>query len=33
MGIAGDIIIVVMAAFIGGLIAQRLKQPLVGQFR
>ncbi|MBU0995760.1 MAG: cation:proton antiporter [Proteobacteria bacterium] len=29
MGIAGDIIIIVMAAFIGGLIAQRLKQPLI----
>jgi len=29
MGIAGDIIIIVMAAFIGGLVAQRLKQPLI----
>jgi len=29
MGIAGDIIIIMMAAFAGGLIAQRLKQPLV----
>ncbi|MBU1194519.1 MAG: cation:proton antiporter [Proteobacteria bacterium] len=29
MGIAGDIIIIVMAAFAGGLIAQRLKQPLI----
>lgn len=29
MGIAGDIIIIVMAAFIGGLIAQRLRQPLI----
>lgn len=29
MGIAGDIIIVVIAALIGGLIAQRFKQPLI----
>jgi monovalent cation:H+ antiporter-2, CPA2 family len=29
MGIAGDIIIIVMSALIGGLIAQALKQPLV----
>lgn len=29
MGIAGDIIIIVMAAFAGGLIAQKLKQPLI----
>ncbi len=29
MGIAGDIIIIVLAAFIGGVIAQRLKQPLI----
>lgn len=29
MGIAADIIIIVVAAFFGGLIAQRLKQPLV----
>jgi CPA2 family monovalent cation:H+ antiporter-2 len=29
MGLAGDIIIIVMAAFIGALIAQRLKQPLI----
>ncbi len=29
MGIAGDIIIIVIAAFIGGLIAQRFKQPLI----
>lgn len=29
MGIAGDIIIIVMAAFIGGLIAQRFRQPLI----
>ena len=29
MGIAGDIIIIVLAAFIGGLIAQQLKQPLI----
>lgn len=29
MGIAGDIIILVMAAFVGGLAAQRLKQPLI----
>lgn len=29
MGIAGDIIIIVMAAFVGGLIAQRLRQPLI----
>ena len=29
MGLAGDIIIIVMAAFIGGLIALRLKQPLI----
>ena len=29
MGIAGDIIIIVMAAFLGGLAAQRLKQPLI----
>ncbi len=29
MGLAGDIIVIVVAAFIGGLIAQRLKQPLV----
>ena len=29
MGIAGDIAIIVMAAFIGALLAQRLKQPLI----
>lgn len=29
MGIAADIIIVVVAAFVGGLIMQRLKQPLI----
>lgn len=29
MGIAGDIIIIVVAAFLGGLIARQLKQPLV----
>ena len=29
MGIAGDIIILVMAAFVGGLAAQRLRQPLI----
>ncbi|MFA5905288.1 MAG: cation:proton antiporter [Desulfobacula sp.] len=29
MGIAGDIIIIVMAAFLGGVIAQRLRQPLI----
>ncbi len=29
MGIAGDIIIIMIAAFAGGLIAQRLKQPLI----
>jgi len=29
MGIAGDIIVIVMAAFIGALLAQRLKQPLI----
>nr|MBC8361931.1 cation:proton antiporter [Candidatus Desulfatibia profunda] len=29
MGIAGDIVIIVMAALLGGLIAQRLKQPLL----
>ncbi|RJP80532.1 MAG: portal protein, partial [Desulfobacteraceae bacterium] len=29
MGIAGDIIVIVMAAFVGGLIAQRLRQPLI----
>ena len=29
MGIAGDIIIIVLAAFIGGIIAHRLKQPLI----
>lgn len=29
MGIAGDIIIIMIAAFVGGLIAQRLKQPLI----
>jgi len=29
LGIAGDIVIIVMAAFIGGVIAQRLRQPLV----
>lgn len=29
MGIAADIVIVVMAALLGGLIAQRLKQPLI----
>ncbi len=29
MGIAGDIIIIVMAAFIGGVFAQKLKQPLI----
>lgn len=29
MGIAADIIIIVLAAFAGGVIAQRLKQPLI----
>ena len=29
MGIAGDIIIIVIAALVGGLIAQALKQPLI----
>ena len=29
MGIAGDIIILVIAAFAGGLIAQQFKQPLI----
>jgi CPA2 family monovalent cation:H+ antiporter-2 len=29
MGIAGDITIIVIAALVGGLIAQRLKQPLI----
>ncbi|ACN14500.1 proton/hydrogen exchanger family protein [Desulforapulum autotrophicum HRM2] len=29
MGIAGDIVIIVMAAFIGALLAQRLRQPLI----
>ena len=29
MGIAADIIIIVVAAFIGALIMQRLKQPLI----
>ncbi|MBN1363531.1 MAG: cation:proton antiporter [Syntrophaceae bacterium] len=29
MGLAGDIIIIVMAALVGGLIAQALKQPLI----
>ncbi|HOW57751.1 MAG TPA: cation:proton antiporter, partial [Smithellaceae bacterium] len=29
MGIARDIIIIVIAAFFGGLIAQRIKQPLI----
>jgi len=29
MGLAGDIVIVVMAALVGGLIAQALKQPLI----
>jgi len=29
MGITSDIVIIVMAALLGGLIAQRLKQPLV----
>jgi len=29
MGIAGDIIIIVVAAFMGGLLAQKLKQPLI----
>ena len=29
MGIASDIVIIVMAALFGGLIAQRLKQPLI----
>ena len=29
MGIAADIIIIVLAAFIGGVIAQRLRQPLI----
>ncbi len=29
LGIAGDIIIIVMAAFLGALIAQRLRQPLI----
>ena len=29
MGIASDIVIIVMVALLGGLIAQRLKQPLI----
>lgn len=29
MGIAGDIVIAVVAALLGGLIAQTLKQPLI----
>ncbi|MCW8860408.1 MAG: cation:proton antiporter, partial [Deltaproteobacteria bacterium] len=29
MGIAADIVIIVIAALIGGLIAQKLRQPLV----
>ena len=29
MGIAGDIAIIVVAALVGGLVAQRLKQPLI----
>ncbi len=29
MGIAGDIVIIVVAALVGGLIAQKLKQPLI----
>ena len=29
MGIAGDIAIIVIAALLGGLIAQSLKQPLI----
>ncbi|MCE5212378.1 MAG: cation:proton antiporter, partial [Deltaproteobacteria bacterium] len=29
MGLAGDIVIIVMAALVGGLIAQALKQPLI----
>lgn len=29
MGIAGDIIIIVMSALVGGLIARALKQPLI----
>jgi CPA2 family monovalent cation:H+ antiporter-2 len=29
MGIAADIAIIVVAALIGGLVAQRLKQPLI----
>ena len=29
MGIAADIVVIVVAALIGGIIAQRLKQPLI----
>ena len=29
MGIAADIVIIVLAALIGGVVAQRLKQPLI----
>lgn len=29
MGISGDIAVIVVAALLGGLIAQRLKQPLI----
>jgi len=29
LGIAADIAIIVMAGFVGGVIAQRLKQPLI----
>ena len=29
MGIAADIIVIVLAALVGGLIAQRLRQPLI----
>ena len=29
MGLAGDIVIIVMSALLGGLIAQALKQPLI----
>ncbi len=29
MGITGDIVIIVLASLIGGLIAQKLKQPLI----
>ncbi|HRS97658.1 MAG TPA: cation:proton antiporter, partial [Smithella sp.] len=29
MGLAGDIVVIVMAALVGGVIAQALKQPLI----